>query len=310
MMKNCVFVLPLLLSMLRAQDVPPPPRPAGTKPPAVSAVKSRVDEVIAAVKAHVADAEIIDSLRADNKPIKLSLSDKTRLKSAGVSDDVIRAMQDPAAAEAPPPPAAAPAADQAPAPAQPANDNGPSLEATMKFIQDAMNGRGKIAWMVNSSFTSEGNRTTGTTRFDETISEAVADGRMCTLSYRLLETSNTGLLVATERDTLLVLSFRDVASITVRSARDFELDDSRKLYPDYELAYTPDIYVLLVKMTSGKSAHWWGTASVNGESSGLDNQLKETGKLLQFADADQAHRVAKAMVHAIELCGGGDKGPF
>jgi hypothetical protein len=29
-----------------------------------------------------------------------------------------------------------------------------------------------------------------------------------------------------------------------------------------------------------------------------------------FADEDTANRVAKAMIHAVELCGGGDKDPF
>jgi hypothetical protein len=32
--------------------------------------------------------------------------------------------------------------------------------------------------------------------------------------------------------------------------------------------------------------------------------------MFSFSDVDLANRVAKAMVHAIELCGGGNKDPF
>ena len=102
-----------------------PAKPPAAKPPAAkpaAAPASRVEEVIQAVKAGVSEADIIDSLRQANKPITLSLADKTKLKSAGVSDNIIKVMADPTAATmvaASAPPAAAPAPAPAPAASAP-----------------------------------------------------------------------------------------------------------------------------------------------------------------------------------------------
>jgi curli biogenesis system outer membrane secretion channel CsgG len=136
-----------------AQTTPPPAqpaKPAATKPAASKpAAPSRVDEVIQAVKAGVSESDILDSLRQTNKPITLSLADKTKLKSAGVSDPIIRAMTDPSAASAPapvaasapaaPPPAApapvsAPAAETAPPAAVPVSNSGPVSQAQKKRV--------------------------------------------------------------------------------------------------------------------------------------------------------------------------------
>ena len=127
------------------QTTPPPAKPAAAKPAAAKpATPSRVDEVIQAVKAGVSEADIIDSLRQTNKPITLTLTDKTKLKSAGVSDNIIKAMIDPSAATmvpvaAPPPaaPAPAPAPVAASAPAAsvvPASNPGPISQAQKKRV--------------------------------------------------------------------------------------------------------------------------------------------------------------------------------
>jgi curli biogenesis system outer membrane secretion channel CsgG len=130
-------------TMAFAQTTPPPAKPAAAKPAAAkpaAAATSRVDEVISAVKAGVSEADIIDSLRQTNKPITLSLTDKTKLKSAGVSDGIIKAMQDPtAAAAAAPPPAAAPApapvVESAPPPPPPAPAAAPSNSGPVSQAQ-------------------------------------------------------------------------------------------------------------------------------------------------------------------------------
>ncbi|MBZ5602168.1 MAG: CsgG/HfaB family protein [Acidobacteriia bacterium] len=125
---------------------PAPAKPAAPKPAAAKpATPSRVDEVIQAVKAGVSEADVIDSLKQTNKPITLTLADRTKLKQGGVSDAIVKAMQDPAAAvaaAAPPPPPAAPAAPPpapepaaAPAPppaAAPASSSGPIAQADKK----------------------------------------------------------------------------------------------------------------------------------------------------------------------------------
>ncbi len=102
-------------------QAPAPAKPAAAKPAAAAAkpaAAGRVDEIIAAVKAGVSENDIIEDLKAKNAPIALGLADLTKLKSAGVSDAVIAAMRNPAAAvAAAPAPAPAPVAAAAPAPA-------------------------------------------------------------------------------------------------------------------------------------------------------------------------------------------------
>jgi len=114
------FALLVIAGVLAAgQTTPPPAKPAAAKPAAAKpATGSRVDEVIQAVKAGVSEGDVIDSLRQTNKPISLTLADRTKLKQAGVSDNIVKAMLDPASA-APAAPAATPAPAAAPAPPPP-----------------------------------------------------------------------------------------------------------------------------------------------------------------------------------------------
>src|SRR5579872_3982120 len=114
------FALLVIAGVLAAgQTTPPPAKPAAAKPAAAKpATGSRVDEVIQAVKAGVSEGDVIDSLRQTNKPISLTLADRTKLEQAGVSDNIVKAMLDPASA-APAAPAATPAPAAAPAPPPP-----------------------------------------------------------------------------------------------------------------------------------------------------------------------------------------------
>ncbi|MDX1984867.1 MAG: CsgG/HfaB family protein, partial [Bryobacteraceae bacterium] len=109
---------------------PAAPKPAAPKPAVAAraaAAKSPVDLVIDLVKAGMSENLIIKQLRGQNKAIVLAAADMLKLKQAGVSEQVIEVMMDPAAAPqtavaaaAPSPtPEAAPAAPAAPNPATP-----------------------------------------------------------------------------------------------------------------------------------------------------------------------------------------------
>jgi curli biogenesis system outer membrane secretion channel CsgG len=82
-----------------------------------------VDSVIQLVKGGMSEDLIIRSLKKANKSTDLSPADMVKLKQAGVSDNIIGVMLDPAAtpapaaAAAPPPPPPAPEPAPAPAPA-------------------------------------------------------------------------------------------------------------------------------------------------------------------------------------------------
>jgi len=98
------------------------PKTAPAKTTTTKAAPSRVDSVIESVKAGLSESLIIRGLQRENKPVDLTTADMVKLKNAGVSENIISVMLDPAsapaAAAAPAAPAPAPvAAAPAPAPA-------------------------------------------------------------------------------------------------------------------------------------------------------------------------------------------------
>ncbi len=137
-LKSLAVVGLALVSFLVTFAVGQTPAPA-TKATKATAPKapSQVDSVIDSVKAGLSESIIIRTLQRDNKPANLTTADLVKLKNAGVSENIINVMLDPAGAPAaaaaapapapapppapvaaapPPPPAPAPAASSAPTP--------------------------------------------------------------------------------------------------------------------------------------------------------------------------------------------------
>jgi curli biogenesis system outer membrane secretion channel CsgG len=110
-----------LLAMVGLAQTPPAPapKPAPAKPAAAKpAATSPVDSVIQSVKMGLSENLIIKTLQRDNKPMNLTPADLVKLKNAGVSENIIGVMLDPASAPAP-------AAAVAPAPPPPAPEPPP-----------------------------------------------------------------------------------------------------------------------------------------------------------------------------------------
>jgi curli biogenesis system outer membrane secretion channel CsgG len=109
-----------LVAMVGLAQAPPAPKPAPAKPAAAkpAAAPSPVDSVIQSVKMGLSENLIIKTLQRDNKPMNLTPGDLVKLKNAGVSENIIGVMLDPASAPAPAA-AAAPAAAPAPPPPPP-----------------------------------------------------------------------------------------------------------------------------------------------------------------------------------------------
>jgi curli biogenesis system outer membrane secretion channel CsgG len=117
-----LFVSFLFLSAIAFAQNPPAAAPAAAPKPVPKAAapaapkaagSSAVDSVIQSVKAGLSENLIIRTLQRENKPVNLTTADLVKLKNAGVSENIIGIMLDPASAPA----AAAPAAAPAPAPA-------------------------------------------------------------------------------------------------------------------------------------------------------------------------------------------------
>jgi hypothetical protein len=321
-MKRLLVFFVFLWSIANAQDAAPPPKPSDAKSLAPTAsAKSRVDEVIEAVRAHVPDKEILASLRKDKKPIDLSLGDKTKLKNAGVSDSVIEAMQDPSGS-ATTPAAASHAAEPGPVddPTPKADDSGPNLEATMKFIRDKLNGQGKVNWREtwqvsvrppNAPPSDSDGTPTMNLIYDE-VSDAQTDISACTLSARELYSSSDEKGQAVRRKTHK-FSFRDIDRLVVEVDDDGTKRSGSDLGSNGEtVAITvkdvPPVFKLRVVMNSGKKAHVSvKDTGFDGKTTDEEGDSKEDA--FYFQDEEAAQRLAKAMVHAVELCGG-DKDPF
>src|SRR6266849_6560092 len=123
-----VFLAAIGLALVAMGQAPPPaaPKPAAAAPkptaaaPKPAAAPTAVDSVIQSVKAGLSEGLIIRTLQRDNKPANLTPADLVKLKNAGVSENIIGVMLDPASAPAPAAaaaPAPAPVAAAAPAPA-------------------------------------------------------------------------------------------------------------------------------------------------------------------------------------------------
>ncbi|MGH9645889.1 MAG: CsgG/HfaB family protein [Bryobacteraceae bacterium] len=111
-----VVLAGLAIGIGLGQTAAPKAAPKATKAAPAKAAASPVDSVIESVKAGLSESLIVRTLKRDNKPLDLTPADLVKLKNAGVSENIINVMLDPASAPAAPAPAPAAAAAPAPPP--------------------------------------------------------------------------------------------------------------------------------------------------------------------------------------------------
>ncbi len=200
-------------------------------------------------------------------------------------------------------------------------DEGPSLEVTMKFIQDKMNDHGTVGFVMTRS-----NANGVLFRTYSLISEAAGDASTCTLQAKKKGTikievpdgttyNEGGKAVSGDdlRREMVYTStspFKDVVSIVVESAQDRDNRGAAEAaHPEITVSYTPAIYDLVLKGTK-KDAFSFHSTYNKGKEPPQDKDSTGDITWFMFRDEDTANRVAKAMLHAVELCGGGNKDPF
>jgi hypothetical protein len=175
----------------------------------------------------------------------------------------------------------------APPPPQPAAA-GPSLAVTMQFIQDKLNDNNKASWIDNAQTTRYAGMNWADTVTHE-ISNVVADQGQCRISYHLFTKHSVAYRwIATSdgknnKGEESSFSLRTVQEIVVKPWEQFETEWLAKNgFPGTSVtSVNPPITALVVRQPHG-----------------VEN-------VFVFTDAALADRVAKAMVHAVELCGGG-----
>jgi hypothetical protein len=172
-------------------------------------------------------------------------------------------------------------------PPQPA-DNGPSLAVTMQFIQEKLNDNGKASWIDTAQSARFGGMNWQDTVTHE-VSNLVADQGQCSISYHFFAKHSVAYrFIATSdgknnKGEELSFSLRAVQEIVVKPYEQYETEWLAKNgHPDTTvLSTTPAMTALVVRQPHG-----------------VEN-------VFAFNDATLADRVAKAMIHAVERCGGG-----
>ena len=258
-------IVPVLLTLvltaslaLAQESVPPPPKPVNDAPANA--------EVLKLLRAGVSERAILHVISAAAGTFDTSADALAALKQAGASEAELSAIQAQGAAPANAPPTGA------------QTTNGPSLDVTMKFIQDKLNALGTVnfAGYVHDA----SNNADGVQKFSATISNVVANPGACSLSYHRLVYNNG----RKEHNEDVFINLREVQNISVLpDEQDWQMylvrtGDSTKTVKD-----VPDITALVFKLNNGKDP------------------------TIRFYEQELADRVAKALVHAVELCGGGPK---
>jgi hypothetical protein len=182
----------------------------------------------------------------------------------------------------------------------------------MQFIQQKLSEQGQVGWAETIS-----NQPGFTSRVLVSLADVMADPAACTLyttetmdrttelpKGRVLKPGFTVDDLHTrilETDTI---SFKQVEKVTVERGQDLEnqvLADAA--HPDVTLTVTPPTFY--AKMWASSAVFSIHTSTTKGKHEPIEKDLTNKMGGFVFRDEDTANHVAKAMIHAMELCGGG-----
>jgi hypothetical protein len=159
-------------------------------------------------------------------------------------------------------------------------DNGPSLAVTTQFIVEKLSDLGKVTYIAPYQNKHTGDTDTDT--FTDEVSQVRTSPDQCTIIYHMRSTFDG----EESRNQDIPISFKDAQGIVVKPVEQF-LNEA--ITSEIFSATDPPLVAMIVRTSHPE----------------LDRYF-----MLPFTDSTLADRVAKAMVHAIELCGGGNKEPF
>jgi hypothetical protein len=158
-------------------------------------------------------------------------------------------------------------------------DNGPSLAVTMQFIQDSMNAQGTISYAL---YTHDGSNNSDWPVYQITIgvTNVIADPATCHITWHKVTTN--GGKVGINGDFLLDL--RNVQSFVLRtSTEEAKVEDNANGPNSITKTQVPPYFVVTARSAGNTETPFF------------------------FKDEDTRDLVAKALTHAMELCGGGGK---
>ncbi len=162
-------------------------------------------------------------------------------------------------------------------------DSGPSLDVTLRFIQEKVGYLGTVNYSVFGSDTADPN-TTYSQVVSTQYSAVVYNAGTCYLQYHVKRTQGGD----TFQNADVRLSLREVEDITV------EPEEQRRTKRAQAMGQSTTEFARSQPATLALVIH----------------RPHNVEDVFDFQDASTADRVAKAFSHAVELCGGGNKDPF
>ncbi|MFZ0339208.1 MAG: hypothetical protein WAL45_14330 [Terracidiphilus sp.] len=160
-----------------------------------------------------------------------------------------------------------------PAPA----DNGPTLAVTMQFIQDRLNEQGKINYTLHAHDSST-NTDWPVSQISIEVTNVIADPATCRITWHKVTTN--GGEVRINRD--FSLDLRTVQSFETRtSTQEAKAEDNASGPNAVTKTQVPPYFVVTARSAGNVETPFF------------------------FSNEDTRNSVAKAMTHAMEMCGGG-----
>jgi hypothetical protein len=281
-------------SVLAQQSVPPPPKPVDDAPANA--------EVLKLLRAGMPESVVLDKIRATTYKFDTSADALVALKQAGATEAELKAVMAQGVAPATPaeqPPAAAP------------NPSSPTLAESLKFIQDMVNQQGSIAYSESVSNTSNGKDIGVAFQYSQEPQVTAIDPAGGLSFQEKVSLTMSVMGMNSNGTTTWQVNIKDIGNLEVMNSADYKHSYAQQfMYQD-----NPQFFELVIHLASGKTVHQHTQTTVCSrgilipKQSCKDSQADNNVGVftLHFRDEETADRVAKAMVHAIELCGGGSK---
>lgn len=163
-----------------------------------------------------------------------------------------------------------------------AAQSSPSLQDTMQFIQGKLSQLGTVNYAAHNHDNS-GQYADWTTQFSTSLTNVVADADACKISFhekRIKDGSVTS-------DADFWFSLGEIQDVVVKPrAVVLKAKNTSDGHPTWDATIDPPVWMLVAQ--KNQNYEWY----------------------FYFFDIDMANRVANAMNHAVQLCGGAKKEPF
>jgi hypothetical protein len=271
-MKTLILVASLFVasfSLAAQTQVMPPPKPA-------SVMATANAEIITLLQAGMPESIVLDKIHATTDKFDTSAASLVALKKTGATEAELKAIL---AHERAPQPANQPAADQQ------TSMQSPSLEETMKFIEDQINAKNNIYFDKNSH--EDGVSVYKNLHYTYSIYHT--NPALCYFNYHMKAMiGDTTVSHTAFQDNDFAINLKDIREVSVKPYTEFINEyQARNGYPA----------VLFDSVVPPMTAV------------AIPSHVPEPFYFL-FADPAQADQVARAFNHAVELCGSGKKDPF